>query len=73
VIFPPAPAFAVAASAAAFAALVVAVALTWIAAGVLVARSGHRYATPRAVSRTAAVTLAVFATLITGSAVAGVL
>lgn len=53
-----------------FACLTVLVAVSWIAFGALLARSAGRWATPLLIGRVAALGLAVFATVISGSAIA---
>jgi threonine/homoserine/homoserine lactone efflux protein len=70
VLFPSGPASDVMAATAAFAVLVMAAGLSWIGFGCLLAGSGAGLLTPRRISRGAAVVLAVFASLVTGSAVA---
>lgn len=71
VIIPPGPAAQVAPWLAAFAALVVMVALAWIAVGAGLARSAGHLATPRHICRIASVALTCFAMLVAGSAIAG--
>lgn len=56
-----------------FAGLVALVGSGWVVVGGLIARSGGRLVTPRRISRTAALVLAGFATLLAGSAVAAVI
>jgi threonine/homoserine/homoserine lactone efflux protein len=73
VVFPQGGGIALAAATAAFVVLVLVVAASWIGLGSLITRAGRGWITPRIVSRTAALALAVFATLVAGSAVAGVL
>ena len=55
-----------------FSALVILVATAWITFGALAARSAGHLATPRRISRAAALVLAVFAMVIAGAAIAAV-
>lgn len=73
VIFPPAPAGAIAAASLGFAGMVVLVALAWISFGAAIVRGGGGMLTPRAISRIGAVALAGFAALISGSAIAAII
>ena len=70
VIFPHTGLTALALYAAAFAALVAVIGGGWIVLGSLITRSSFGTATPRRISRVAAIALGVFATLIASSAVA---
>jgi threonine/homoserine/homoserine lactone efflux protein len=71
VIFPQGGADGFAEAAAIFSLLVAGIGTGWIVLGQFIARSAGGAATPRRVARLAAVALALFATLIAGSAVAG--
>lgn len=73
VLIPPGGPAAVAPWLAFFSGLVALVGSGWVVVGGLIARSGGRAVTPRRVSRTAALVLAAFATLLAGSAVAAVI
>jgi threonine/homoserine/homoserine lactone efflux protein len=73
VVFPHDGGLPLAAATAGFAVMVVGIASSWIALGSVIAGAGGERITPRLVTRTAALALAVFATLVAGSAVAGVL
>ena len=55
-----------------FSVMVILVAMAWIAFGAMVARSAGHLATPRRISRAAALVLAVFAMVIAGAAIAAV-
>lgn len=71
VIFPPGALQAFVLHAAIFAPLAMAIGGGWIAFGRFVAKSAGRFATPAWISRLAAVTLGIFATVIATSAIAG--
>jgi threonine/homoserine/homoserine lactone efflux protein len=54
-----------------FSTLVLSIGFAWIGIGAIVAGVGRSHVTPARVSRFAAVAMALFATLVTGSAIAG--
>lgn len=70
-IIPPGDAAQVAPWLAGFSVMVTMVAMAWITAGVVLARSAGPLATPRHIHRIAAAVLAGFAMLVAGSAIAG--